>query len=719
MIDCGRPELGERPLDALLAPRTIAVVGASRHPAKWSRRVLEYSHRAGFPGRLYAVTPAVPDLGLPGVTTVPALGHITEPVDLAVIARPAAAAPDAVAECASAGVRAVLVIAAGFGELGGEAAVAEQRMRDIAAGAGIRLLGPNTFGVFSARSRVNLTPREHIPVGRAVLLSQSGNVAVACYEQARRLATGFSACVGVGNQCDVGFGDLLEHFADDPAAAAIGVYAEGLHGRGDLFRAGLAACKAAGKPVVVLRGGRSAESALAVATHTGALASDDRVWQEVLAEAGAVSVTSTQDLTDTLAVLTMVPRHRGRVMVLTDGGGDSVLSLDALDAAGLTLATLSPVARKALDEITPPDAPRAPGRNPVTLDTAGGVEDDPLVLARCAAIAAEDEGVDVLLLSGLTGGYPRVREQEMAAVAELIAIRDRTGVPVVVHSAFADAATPPVEALKRAGIAVLPSVSRAANALAAAAVGMSGETAPTIKDSGPTAGTVLPITEVAALLREHGIGLPPMTVVNGPAELEKAAAGSGYPACLKIADEAVAHKSDVGGVRLGLADAAQLRRTADELWERFPGSPLLVMPSLRRGIELLAGTGADPVFGPFVMVGRGGIWAEMDPDVALRLAPIDEDAATRALLSLRCAPMLTGGRGSAAVDLNALASLVAALSRLAAARVDLSVEINPVIAYSDGYSVADLRASVADTLPEEGKEYWRAVVRDQAKNSAQ
>lgn len=695
MIDRGRRGPGERPLDALLAPRTIAVVGASRHPAKWSRRVLEYTHRAGFPGRLYAVTPVVPDLGLPGVTTVPALGDISDPIDLAVIARPAAAAPGAVAECAAAGVKAVLVIAAGFGELGGEAAAAEQRMRGIAVDADIRLVGPNTFGVFAAGPRVNLTPREHIPPGPAALLSQSGNVAVACYEQARRLGTGFSACVGVGNQCDVGFGDLLEHFAGDPASTAIGVYVEGLHGQGDHFRAGLAACKAAGKPVVVLRGGRSAESALAVATHTGALASDDRVWQEVLAEAGAITVTSTQDLTDTLAVLATVPRHRGRVMVLTDGGGDSVLSLDALDAAGLSLATLSPVAKKALDEITPPDAPRAAGRNPVTLDTAGGVEDDPLVLARCAAIAAEDDGVDVLLLSGLTGGYPRVLDQEMAAIAELIAIRDRTGVPVVVHSTFAEAATPPVEALRQAGIAVLPTVSRVANALAAAAVRESVETTPAITPPKPTAGTVLPVTDVAGLLREHGISLPPMTVVTGPAELDKAAASAGYPACLKIADEAIAHKSDVGGVRLGLADPAQLRRTADELWERFPGSPLLVMPSLRRGIELLAGTGADPVFGPFVMVGRGGIWAEMDPDVTLRLAPIDEDAAARALLSLRCAPMLTGGRGSASADLNALASLVAGLSRLAAARSDLSVEINPVIAYADGYAVADMRASAA------------------------
>lgn len=681
-----------RSLDALLAPRVIAVVGASRNPVKWGRRVLEYSHRAGFSGSLYAVNPAVSDLGLPGVTTVPALAQITEPVDLAVIARPAAVTPDVIAECASLGVRAALVTAVGFGELGGEGGAAERRMRAIAADAGMRLLGPNTFGLFVAGHGINLTPREHIPAGPIALLSQSGNVVVACYEQARLLGTGFSACVGVGNQCDVDFGDLLAHFAGDPGTTAVGLYVEGLRGRGDHFRSGLAACRADGKPVVVLRGGRSAESALAVATHTGALASDDRVWQAVLAEAGAVAVTSTQDLTDTLAGLTMVAPHQGRVMVFTDGGGDSVLALDALAAADLTLATPSPATRDALDEITPPDAPRAQRRNPVTLDTAGGVEDDPLLLARCAAIAASDEGVDVLLLGGLLGGYPRVREQEMAAVAELIAIRDRTGVPIVVQSAFADAAVEPVEVLKRAGIVVLPTASRLANALAAAAARAEGPALAPAPGYTP-ASALLPVTEVAGLLSQEGITLPAMTVVTDRAGLEETAVSAEYPACVKIADPAVAHKSDVGGIRLGLADAAQLSSAADELWERFPGSPLLVMPSLLPGRELLTGTGRDPAFGPFVLVGRGGIWAEKDPDVALRLAPIEEDVALRALLSLRCAATFTGGRGSAPVDLEALASLVAAMSRLAARRPDLSVEINPVIAYPDGYAVADLRAS--------------------------
>lgn len=697
MIERDRPGSDDRRggrLDALLAPRAIAVVGASRNPAKWSRRALQYTFRAGFTGSLYAVNPAASDIGLPGITTVPQLADITEQIDLAVVARPAGVTPDVIAECVSLGARAAVVTAAGFSELGADGDTAEQRVRSIAAEGGMRLLGPNTFGLFVAEQRINLTPREQIPAGPIALLTQSGNVAAALYEQADRAGTGFSACVGVGNQCDIDFGDLLAHFATDPRTSAVGLYIEGLRGRGDQFRSGLAACQAAGKPVVVLRAGRSAESALAAATHTAALASGDQVWPAVLADAGAISVTSTQALTDALAILTTVPSHRGRVMVITDGGGDSVLTVDALGDAGLTLAAPSAATRDALDKLTPPSAPRVPRRNPVTLDTAGGVEDDPMLLARCAAVAAADQNTDVLMLAGLLGGYPMVREQEMACVAELIAIRDRTGVPVVVQSAFADTGAEPVETLKGAGIVVLPTASQLAGALATAAI-RPGRAGPAPAAAPEPPGPLMPIADVADLLSRYRIALPAMTVVTDPPHLAETAVKAAYPACVKLADPGISHKSDVDGIRLNLADAAQLRRAAADLWERFPDSPLLVMPSFPPGTELMAGTGCDPVFGPFILVGRGGIWAETDPDVTLQLAPINEDMAIQAVLSLRCAPAFSGGRGSAPADLKALAGFIAAMSRLAADRPDLSVEANPVIAYPDGYAVADLRASAA------------------------
>src|SRR5215467_5535435 len=451
-------------LDCMFHPRVIAVVGASRDPAKWGRRILEYTARAGFSGSLYGVNPGVADLNLPRVTTVPALADIGQPIDLAVLARPASTTPDLVDECAALGVKSVLITGAGFGELGGEHLAAERRIVARAREAGIRLLGPNTFGMFVATSGVNLTPREHTPRGSVAMLSQSGNVVVAMYEHARQAGIGFSACVGVGNQVDVSLGELLEYFAADQASAAIAVYVEGLRGSGARFRTGLAACLAAGKPVVVLKAGRSGRAASAVATHTGALASDERVWQAVLADAGAIQVGSTQDLVDTLAVACSVGRHGGRAMILTDGGGDSVMAIDWLTARGMSMATLSAETRAGLDKLIPADAPRVEACNPVTLDTAGGVEDDPMLLARCARLAAEDEGVDVIVVGGLFGGYPKMLDGELACAAELIELH-QTGHPVVVQSAFALSDAEPISRLRESGITVLPTVDRVAIAL--------------------------------------------------------------------------------------------------------------------------------------------------------------------------------------------------------------------------------------------------------------
>jgi acetate---CoA ligase (ADP-forming) len=683
-------------LDSLFDPHVIAVVGASRDPAKWGRRILEYTGRAGFSGTLYGVNPAVADLNLPRVKTVATLADIGQPIDLAVLARPAPAAAELVDECAAIGVKSILVTAAGFGELGGEHLAAEQRIVARARDAGIRLLGPNTFGMFVAASGVNLTPREHIPLGSVAMLSQSGNVVVGMYEQAKQAGIGFSACVGVGNQVDVGIGELLAYFADDPASAAIAVYVEGLRGSGAEFRAGLTACRAAGKTVVVLKAGRSRHAASAVATHTGALASDERVWQAVLADAGAIQVESTQDLADTLAVACSVGEHRGRAMVLTDGGGDSVLAIDWLTASGLSMATLSARTRAGLDKLIPAAAPRVEARNPVTLDTAGGVEDDPMLLARCARLAASDEGVDLIVVGGLFGGYPKMLDREMACATALIELH-RSGYPVVMQSAFALSDAEPISRLRNSGITVLPTVERVARALSRTLMPSASADrarAGTADRSAPPAGpVVLPVTESAALLRHGGIDVPPISVMRTPQDLAAIAATACYPACVKIADTAVAHKSDVGGVMLNLADATELEAAAGRLWERFPGSPLLIMPSLAGGVEFLVGTGHDPLFGPFVVVGRGGIWAETDADLAILMTPVDEQAAGRALLSLRCAPTFTGGRGRPGIDMGAIVRLVVAMSRLAIEHPELSVEVNPVIAYPQGCAVADVRAS--------------------------
>ena len=385
-------------------------------------------------------------------------------------------------------------------------------------------------------------------------------------------------------------------------------------------------------------------------------------------------------------------------MVLTDGGGDSVMAIDWLTASGLSMAIPSAQTRAGLDKLIPAAAPRVEARNPVTLDTAGGAEDDPMLLARCARLAAKDEGVDLIVVGGLFGGYPRMLKGELACAAELVELH-QSGHPVVVQSAFALSDAEPLSRLKNAGITVLPTIDRIARALSRTLLPDTSGEGVQAEETGRSAAAagpvVLPVTESAELLRQSGIGLPPTSVVQTPRELAAVAAATSYPACVKIADPAVAHKSDVGGVVLNLADAAEVETAAGRLWARFPGGPLLVMPSLPGGTEFLIGTGNDQLFGPFVIVGKGGIWAETDADLAILMTPVDEQSARRALLSLRCAPTFTGRRGRPAIDLTAMARLIVAMSHLAAEHPGLSVEANPVIAYPNGYAVADLRASWA------------------------
>lgn len=693
--------LSESGLDALFNPKVMVIIGASRDPHKWGNRVLDYTRQAGFSGSLYGVNPAArAGDDMSGAQLVPNLAAVSEPIDLALIALPASATLSAVESCAAAGVRAAVLAASGFGELGVDGREVEQRIRFAAAASGMRLLGPNGFGLFVAGSGINLTPHEKIAGGSVALAAQSGNVAFAVFGEAQRAGLGFSACLGIGNQIDVGFGELLSYFAADGNSDAVALYVEGLaKSDGPAFRDGLAACRAAGKAVVVLKAGRSARGAHAAATHTGALAADDRVWQAVLDDGGAIRAESTQHLVDVLAAVTWLPRTSGRALVLTDGGGDSVMAVDALTEAGLPLAKLSETTRAALKDLVPPQAPRVPEGNPVTLDTAGGLQDDPRLLARCVRAAAADPGVDIVIIGGIFGSYTDLRSEELACTDELIAMRDQ-GIPLVVQSAYADDHVEPIERLRQAAIPVYPTVQRLVAALAhqtdgtvifqsaesTAAAGRIGESAP-----------LLPLPTTASLIAAQGITLPPLFVVASWDELVATAGSFRYPACLKIADPAVSHKSDVGGVVLGLSDDTSLIAAAAAMWQKFPDSPLVVMPMLDAGLELLAGAITDPVFGPLVMIGRGGVFAEVDPDVVLRLAPIDIDQARQALLALRCAPQLVGGRGGPAIDLTAMATLIVSLSELVTSRPGLSVEINPVLAYPRGYAVADLRATETNT----------------------
>ncbi len=701
-------------LGAFYSPRSVVVLGASRRPGKLGHDVMVECARLGFSGAMYGVNPLADGEPIGGWPVVRSVRDLPEVPDLALVALPASGTLAAVDELARVGVRAAVLAAAGLGELGGEAAAVEQEIARVARSAGMRLLGPNGFGLYAGSAGLNLTGWREVPAGRVALLTQSGNVAIALCRMMARSTVGVSSCTGIGNQLDVDVAELLEHHAGSADSDAIALYVEGLRATsGRRLVQALGACALAGKPVVVLKGGRSDVAGRSVASHTGALGGDRRVWDAALREGGARQVADPAALVDALEACTATRGRRVRgVLVLSDGGGDTVLMTDALDDAGIPLASLGPGTQAVLDALTPPAAPRAEGANPVTLDTAGGLEDDPRLIARCAEAGAIDGAVDAVVVSGTFGGYRGRRAEELDAVARLAALA-RAGTPVLVHSAFAADDEEPVDALRRAGVPVYPTARRLAIALGAArgtaGSAVSGPGAGPSSTAGdglaatpagdrvaapvPEARVSVPTAEALARLAAVGIVVPPVTTVSDGAELADAVARMPFPLCLKIEDPKISHKSDVGGVVLDVArDTAE--DAAQALWRRFPGRKLVVMPMLSSGVELLVGLGRDPTFGAFVIVGRGGVAAEVDPDVAIALAPVSSDAAFALWTSLRAAPLLRGWRAQPGVDLGSLAELVAAMSELAEREPGLEIECNPVLAYEDGYAVADVRARV-------------------------
>lgn len=682
-------------LDALLEPRSLAILGVSDRRLTWGNRALRACAEAGFPS-LYGVSPRAPLSGFEGIEIVSSLGEIPGPIDCALVAVSRQNTVSAVEACAEHGVQAAVLVGIGFGELGGQGAELQRRLAGVAGAAGMRLLGPNCIGTFRARSGACFTPFVP-PAGSVALVTQSGNVAAHLCVLARHYHFGLSTCVGVGNQVDVSFADVLGWLARDGETSTVALYAEGLPvGSGRRFAEGLQACVEAGKPVIVLHGGETDIGTSTAATHTGSLTGNGEIWHAVLERAGAVSVRSVPEMAEAIAAAETVPRFAGAVMVLTDGGGDSVLTVDALSRNSIPLAQLSDATQQALAVLLPPGSPQHFGLNPVTLDAPGGLQDDPILLARCAAVASADRNVSALLIVGLFGGYSNHRSAELEAASRLVDLR-ASGMPVLVASAYDGVDQQVYSALRSGDVAVYSSSEQLVRALAtrmqehrSAALRMHDHATASARRR---PATVLPFDEARRRLLDAGIPIAEMKTVGPGGDIEAACEGLPQPLCVKLDLPGLTHKSDVRGVHLDL-DLGGLRQAAADLWSRYPQASLVVMPSFPRGLEMLAGITKDELFGPAVVVGRGGIWAEIENDVAVVVTPASRADFLRAVSRLRCYPMIAGRRGQPPLDLDALADLLELMGGLAARSDHLSVDLNPVIVYDRGLAIVDF--TVAD-----------------------
>jgi acetate---CoA ligase (ADP-forming) len=691
--------MSSRSLAPFLDPASVAVVGASRDPFKVGGSVVANLRSAGFRGRIIPVNSRADTVQ--GLPAVPSLLNIDGAVDLAVIAVPAASVLPVLKECVSKGIGGAVVISAGFRETGGDGVRREAELRDWMRGQPIRVLGPNCLGWIRPARRLNVTFAPGMPEpGGIAFITHSGALTVAIMDWARDRRVGFSLFVSLGNQADVNESDLLEAMAADPETRVIACYLEGVaDGRRFLGALGRAA---AVKPVVLLKTGRSPEGARAVSSHTGALAGSDRAFDAAARQAGALRVDTVEELFDVARALASQPLPRGRrLIVVTNGGGLGIVAADAARAAGLTMEAPSEPLRQRLAAGLPAAAGLG---NPVDL-----VGDADARRYSHALHTLGSESADAMLVL-LT---PQAAT-DAASIARTIAGVTR-GWPIPVVAAFVGGArvAPGVRALEEAGIPCYafpePSVKTLAGMVRLAERRGAAPTTPG-RQMDPTAARAwlarlgasrqLGMPELAPLLTAYGIPCITMRMVQNADDAASAAERIGFPVALKIASPDITHKTEVGGVALGLRDRRAVAEAAAGILARVTierpqaeVSGLLVEAMAPAGKELLLGGVRDGQFGPLVVVGFGGIYVEIFGDTAARLAPVSAPEALTMLDELKVAPLLRGTRGEPAVDRPALAGIIGRFSQLLLDLPELAeIEINPLMVGPAGAVAVDARA---------------------------
>jgi acetyltransferase len=700
------------PLGAFFAPGTVAVIGATETRGSVGRTLFENMTGSGFKGSVIPVNPHRSSvLGRQSYASVSA---IPVSVDLAVVATPAATVPEAIRDCADAGVKSAVIISAGFRETGAAGLALEQQILAVARRSGMRVIGPNCLGIMSPLTGLNATfAADAAHPGSVAFLSQSGALCTSILDWSLRENVGFSAFVSVGSMLDVGWGDLIDYFADDPNTNSIVMYMESI---GDA-RSFLSAARevALNKPIIVVKAGRTEAAAKAAASHTGSLAGSDAVLDAAFRRSGVLRVDRISDLFYLAEILAKQPRPQGpRLTILSNAGGPAVMATDALIAAGGQMAQLSPQTVEALNGVLPKHWSH---QNPIDIIGDAGADR----YAAAMEIAARDPNTDGFLIILSPQGMTKPTEiaERLTPYAKL------TGKPVLASWMGGSQVAAGQRTLQTAGIPTFPFPDTAARlfydmwryssnlqslyetpAYPKDAEDIDGERARTVIDAVRGGGREL-LTEVESkqVLAAYGIPGPVTRLAASEAEAVQLAAEIGYPVVLKLHSLTVTHKSDIGGVRLNLRDEPAVRAAYAAI-ERAAGPSfqgVTVQPMVRaKGYELILGSSVDPQFGPVLLFGSGGELVEVMQDRALALPPLNTTLALRMMEQTRIFRALPGVRGHQPVDLNALAQLVVRFSRLVTEQPWIKeIDINPLLASADQLLALDARIILHPAHPSE------------------
>ncbi|MGY6270748.1 acetate--CoA ligase family protein [Achromobacter denitrificans] len=707
-------QLSDTSLSRLFDPQGIAIVGASATPGKIGAMPVALLLQHGYGGRIIPVNPRADAIA--GLPAVPGLDALDADVDLAILAVPAAHAAQALERARPGQIGAAVIFTSGFSETGAQGAAQQERLCAIARQRGIRLLGPNCLGFMNVRRNVYATfspaPANGVVApGGIGMVSQSGAFGAYAYSMARERGLGLSHWISTGNEADIDVADCIEWLARDADTRVIMAYMEGCRD-GARLRHALAAARAAGKPVVVTKIGRTQAGAQAAASHTAALAGDDAVYDVLFRQYGALRARTIEEFFNlgyALDTWKQPPAGR-RLGIFTISGGVGALMADEAADTGLALPEPASGAQARLLE----RVPFASARNPV--DVTGQAVSEPGLLLATADDMLADGRYDALAVFLAAAGSSEALWPTFEAFARQMQAR-HPDVPLAISALF-----PPARRreLERLGCLVFPDPSAAIRTIGAVA-GLAATAPPAAAGEipAPAPANVPPLldayNEVQAmeLLRQAGLPASACTLAADAGAAARAAAdmgaadggpaGDGATVVLKVVSPDITHKSDVGGVKLGVRGEDNLRRAYADIMasvrQHRPDARIdgvLVAPMAPKGVECIAGVHCDPVFGPVVMFGLGGVFVEVLKDVSFRLAPFGRDEAMAMIREIKGYALLQGARGAPPCDIGALADALAALSRFAhARRADFdSVEINPLLALPEGQGAVALDAVV-------------------------
>jgi len=702
-----------RSLDKIFAPCSIAVIGASDAPGKVGTVTLANLVRAGFPGHIHPVNPnhAIVQ-GLPACRSV---GELPETVDLAIVCTPAQSVPGLVEQCGESGVGGMLILTAGFRETGAAGRTLNEALATaVRRFPQMRIIGPNCLGVIVPKTKLNASFAASMPAaGRVAFVSQSGALCTAMLDWASDRALGFSHFISAGNMLDVDLADLLDYLAQDGATDAVMLYIESIESA-RRFMSAARACSLR-KPIVAYKAGRFAESAKAAASHTGAMAGVDSVYEAAFERAGIVRIFDVDDLFDSAQLLARGPRVRGqRLAIVTNAGGPGVMACDALLAKGGKLARLSEATLEQLDRTLPPSWSHG---NPV--DVLGDAT--PERFAQALEIVAADPGVDAILAT-LT---PQAMTDPTATATSVAGVAARVHKPILASWMGGRMVRAGIDILNAAGVPTADTPDDAVSAFTNLVrygrnlellyetpreVPLHLEREPRqcrekLQNLFATDRDILDESQAKTLLTAYGIQVADGRDGKTADEVVSIAGAIDYPVVLKVVSPQITHKTDVGGVALNLANEQQVRQAYEEMFAsvrrarpdaQISAVSVQPMVSLPGGIELIVGTKKDPVFGPVIMVGFGGIAAELFGDRALGLPPLNERLALHMLQSLRAWPLLEGYRGRKPVaNVDLLVELLLRFSMLVSDFPEiLELDANPVLVRGDQAIALDARIVV-------------------------